>query len=32
MSANWIENTDREKEKVNEQEWENITLLELKKH
>ena len=30
MTANWIENTEKENEKVNEQEWENIIVLELK--
>ena len=30
MSASWIRNTERENEKVNEQERENITALELK--
>ena len=30
MSASWIENTEKESEKVKEQEWENITIHELK--
>ena len=30
MSANWIGNTEKENEEVKEQEWENITVLELK--
>ena len=29
MSASWIRNSERENEKVKEQEWENITVLEL---
>ena len=30
MSVSWIGNKIKENEKVNEQEWENITVLELK--
>ena len=30
MSASWIGNIEKGNEKVNEQEWENITVLELK--
>ena len=30
MSTTWIGNTEKENEKVKEQEWENITVLELK--
>ena len=30
MSASWIENMEKESEKVKEQELENITVLELK--
>ena len=30
MSTSWIGNTEKENEKVKEQEWENITVLELK--
>ena len=30
MSARWIENTEIENRKVNEQEWESITVFELK--
>ena len=30
MTASWIGNTEKENEKVNEQEWENITVLEPK--
>ena len=29
MSASWIGNKEKENEKVKEQEWENITVLEL---
>ena len=30
MSASWIGNTEKENEKVNEQKWEDMTVLELK--
>ena len=30
MSASWIGNTEKENEKVNEQEWKNITVHKLK--
>ena len=30
MSASWIESTEKENEKVKEQDWEIITVLELK--
>ena len=30
ISASWIGNKEKENEKVKEQEWENITVLELK--
>ena len=30
MSASWIGNMEKGNEKVKEQEWENITILELK--
>ena len=30
MTASWIANTEKENEKVNVQDWENINVLELK--
>ena len=30
MSSSWIGNTEKKNEKVKEQDWENVTVLELK--